>query len=136
MGNCLNTIKGRLWKYSKMMKEQCLNYLYTRRGKKRHFMPMKDDEQHATIMSSEEISNMIQKHQQSENAPLNNLNEYKIIKSTAEEDEEKNLLSSIPQEIEEIKKEVNAIEIEHDDENNDDNDNHQEKSEENNKENT
>ena len=96
---------------------------------------MKDDEQHATIMSSEEISNMIQKHQQSENAPLNNLNEYKIIKSTAEEDEEKNLLSSIPQEIEEIKKEVNAIEIEHDDENNDDNDNHQEKSEENNKEN-
>lgn len=121
MGNCIYSLATSLNYLTKVIKEKCVYMLTPKRKTNNHpLILLKDDEQHATIMSSEEINNMIQKHQQSENLPPNNLNEYKII--TSSNDDEDNLVDKeekiknelIQKDIEEIKKEVNTIEIEPD----------------------
>lgn len=129
MGNCIYSLGSSLNYLTKILKEKCFYMLISKRKANNHpLILLKDDEQHANIMSTEEINNMIQKHQQSENLPPNNLNEYKIITNSNEDEdnnmnkEEKNKNELIQKDIEDIKKEVNTIQIE-DDENIKDNNN-------------
>ena len=101
---------------SNYMKSMIQNGICPKKKKNSSYIPMEfdDDEQHATIMTSEEIDNLIQKHKLYENKQPN-LNEYKIIKGNEDEDNTNNHL------IEEIKKEINEINIENDKEKNNEN---------------
>ena len=95
---------------SNYMKSMIQNGICPKKKKNSSYIPMEfdDDEQHATIMTSEEIDNLIQKHKLYENKQPN-LNEYKIIKGNEDEDNTNNHL------IEEIKKEINDVKIDKND---------------------
>lgn len=101
---------------SNYMKSMIQNGICPKKKKNSSYIPMEfdDDEQHATIMTSEEIDNLIQKHKLYENKQPN-LNEYKIIKENDEEDKNNKKM------IEEINKEINEINIENDKEKNNEN---------------
>ena len=112
MGNCLRSISSNVLHVTYIIKDKCKSYFYpTTFNQGRPLIVMKDDEQHATIMSSDEINSMIQKHQQNESLPPNNINEYKIIKGNNDEED---IIEEKKENIEKIKKEV--VEIADDDE--------------------
>ena len=102
--------------FSNYIKSILQNGICPKKKKNSSYIPMEfdDDEQHATIMTSEEIDNLIQKHKLYENKQPN-LNEYKIIKDNEDED---NINKKM---FEEIKKEINEINIENDKEKNNEN---------------
>jgi hypothetical protein len=102
--------------FSNYIKSILQNGICPKKKKNSSYIPMEfdDDEQHATIMTSEEIDNLIQKHKLYENKQPN-LNEYKIIKENDEEDKNNKKM------IEEINKEINEINIENDKEKNNEN---------------
>ena len=102
--------------FSNYIKSILQNGICPKKKKNSSYIPMQfdDDEQHATIMTSEEIDNLIQKHKLYENKQPN-LNEYKIIKENDEEDKNNKKM------IEEINKEINEINIENDKEKNNEN---------------
>ena len=102
--------------FSNYIKSILQNGICPKKKRNSSYIPMEfdDDEQHATIMTSEEIDNLIKKHKLYENKQPN-LNEYKIIKDNEDED---NINKKI---VEEIKKEINEINIENDKEKNNEN---------------
>ena len=102
--------------FSNYIKSILQNGICPKKKKNSSYIPMEfdDDEQHATIMTSEEIDNLIKKHKLYENKQPN-LNEYKIIKENDEEDKNNKKM------IEEINKEINEINIENDKEKNNEN---------------
>ena len=102
--------------FSNYIKSILQNGICPKKKKNSSYIPMQfdDDEQHATIMTSEEIDNLIQKHKLYENKQPN-VNEYKIIKDNEDED---NINKKI---VEEIKKEINEINIENEKEKNNEN---------------
>ena len=102
--------------FSNYIKSILQNGICPKKKKNSSYIPMEfdDDEQHATIMTSEEIDNIIQKHKLYENKQPN-VNEYKIIKDNEDED---NINKKI---VEEIKKEINEINIENEKEKNNEN---------------
>ena len=102
--------------FSNYIKSILQNGICPKKKKNSSYIPMEfdDDDQHATIMTSEEIDNLIQKHKLYENKQPN-LNEYKIIKENDEEDKNNKKM------IEEINKEINEINIENDKEKNNEN---------------
>ena len=102
--------------FSNYIKSILQNGICPKKKKNSSYIPMQfdDDEQHATIMTSEEIDNLIQKHKLYEKKQPN-LNEYKIIKDNEDED---NINKKM---IEEINKEINEINIENDKEKNNEN---------------
>jgi len=102
--------------FSNYIKSILQNGICPKKKRNSSYIPMEfdDDEQHATIMTSEEIDNLIQKHKLYENKQPN-LNEYKIIKENDEEDKNNKKM------IEEINKEINEINIENDKEKNNEN---------------
>ena len=102
--------------FSNYIKSILQNGICPKKKKNSSYIPMQfdDDEQHATIMTSEEIDNLIQKHKLYENKQPN-LNEYKIIKDNEDED---NINKKM---FEEIKKEINEINIENEKEKNNEN---------------
>ena len=73
--------------FSNYIKSILQNGICPKKKRNSSYIPMEfdDDEQHATIMTSEEIDNLIKKHKLYENKQPN-LNEYKIIKENDEED--------------------------------------------------
>ena len=102
--------------FSNYIKSILQNGICPKKKRNSSYIPMEfdDDEQHATIMTSEEIDNLIKKHKLYENKQPN-LNEYKIIKENDEEDKNNKKM------IEEINKEINEINIENDKEKNNEN---------------
>ena len=102
--------------FSNYIKSILQNGICPKKKRNSSYIPMEfdDDEQHATIMTSEEIDNLIQKHKLYENKQPN-LNEYKIIKKNDKEDKNNKKM------IEEINKEINEINIEKDKEKNNEN---------------
>jgi hypothetical protein len=102
--------------FSNYIKSILQNGICPKKKKNSSYIPMEfdDDDQHATIMTSEEIDNLIQKHKLYENKQPN-VNEYKIIKDNEDED---NINKKI---VEEIKKEINEINIENEKEKNNEN---------------
>jgi hypothetical protein len=102
--------------FSNYIKSILQNGICPKKKKNSSYIPMEfdDDDQHATIMTSEEIDNLIQKHKLYENKQPN-INEYKIIKDNEDED---NINKKI---VEEIKKEINEINIENEKEKNNEN---------------
>ena len=102
--------------FSNYIKSILQNGICPKKKRNSSYIPMEfdDDEQHATIMTSEEIDNLIQKHKLYENKQPN-VNEYKIIKDNEDED---NINKKI---VEEIKKEINEINIENEKEKNNEN---------------
>ena len=102
--------------FSNYIKSILQNGICPKKKRNSSYIPMEfdDDDQHATIMTSEEIDNLIQKHKLYENKQPN-LNEYKIIKDNEDED---NINKKM---FEEIKKEINEINIENDKEKNNEN---------------
>ena len=102
--------------FSNYIKSILQNGICPKKKKNSSYIPMEfdDDDQHATIMTSEEIDNLIQKHKLYENKQPN-VNEYKIIKDNEDED---NINKKM---FEEIKKEINEINIENDKEKNNEN---------------
>ena len=102
--------------FSNYIKSILQNGICPKKKRNSSYIPMEfdDDEQHATIMTSEEIDNLIQKHKLYENKQPN-LNEYKIIKENDEEDKNNKKM------IEEINKEINEINKENDNEKNNEN---------------
>ena len=102
--------------FSNYIKSILQNGICPKKKRNSSYIPMEfdDDEQHATIMTSEEIDNLIQKHKLYENKQPN-LKEYKIIKENDEEEKNNKKM------IEEINKEINEINIENDKEKNNEN---------------
>ena len=102
--------------FSNYIKSILQNGICPKKKRNSSYIPMEfdDDDQHATIMTSEEIDNLIQKHKLYENKQPN-INEYKIIKDNEDED---NINKKI---VEEIKKEINEINIENEKEKNNEN---------------
>ena len=102
--------------FSNYIKSILQNGICPKKKRNSSYIPMEfdDDDQHATIMTSEEIDNLIQKHKLYENKQPN-VNEYKIIKDNEDED---NINKKM---FEEIKKEINEINIENDKEKNNEN---------------
>jgi hypothetical protein len=102
--------------FSNYIKSILQNGICPKKKKNSSYIPMEfdDDDKHATIMTSEEIDNLIQKHKLYENKQPN-VNEYKIIKDNEDED---NINKKI---VEEIKKEINEINIENEKEKNNEN---------------
>ena len=92
-----------------LIKEKISEFFCPKKKNKHSYIPMEFDddiEDHATIMTSEEINSMIQ------NQKKNNIEEYKIIKNKDDED------VNLKKDIDLIKEEVKQIDIENNNNNN------------------
>ena len=95
-----------------LIKEKIIEIFCPKKKNKHSYIPMEFDddiEEHATIMTSEEINSMIQNQKNNE--------EYKIIKNKDDED------VNLKKDIDLIKEEVKQIDIENNNNNNNENNN-------------
>ena len=124
MGNCLRNTIDKAYFYSKSITDKCMRAIQPL-SKQRNLplITFKDDEQQVTIMSSEEIEKMVYHHKQNDNNPPNNFNEYKIIKTTNQDDELPSNTNEEKDKIDQIKNQINLINDEDEDEYKDNNDN-------------
>ena len=126
MGQCIINCSYFIINSPFLIKEKISEIFCPKKKNKHSYIPMEFDddiEEHATIMTSEEINSMIQ-NQKNHNNNNNNIEEYKIIKNKDDED------VTLKKDIDLIKEEVKQIDIENNQDDNNNNNNNNNNSDE------